>query len=64
MKNIQMDVEGQKLIITVDLSQEFGCSSSGKSMIIASTEGNIPVPAHDDLKIGINIYRPLPKDGQ
>ena len=61
MKNIQMTVEGDKLIITVDLNQEFGLSSSGKSITIASTEGNISVPGREDVKVGLNIYKPKPK---
>ena len=61
MKNIQMTVEGDKLIITVDLNQEFGLSSSGKSITIASTEGNISVPGREDVKVGLNVYRPKPK---
>ena len=39
MKNVEMTVEGTKLTITVDLSKEFGPSASGKTIIIASTEG-------------------------
>ena len=61
MKNIQMTVEGNKLVITVDLNQEFGLSSSGKSITIASTEGNISVPGHEDVKVGLNVYKPKPK---
>jgi hypothetical protein len=56
MKNIDMVVEGDILTIKVDLSQRFGKSSSGKSIIIASTEGNQSVPNNDDIKIGLNIY--------
>ena len=61
MKNIQMTVEGDKLIITVDLNQEFGLSSSGKSITIASTEGNISVPGREDVKVGLNVYKPKRK---
>jgi hypothetical protein len=57
MKNIEMKLEGQKLVITVDITKDFGESKSGKSITIASTEGNIPIPEHDDIKIGLNIYR-------
>jgi hypothetical protein len=56
MKNIDMVVEGDVLTIKVDLSQRFGKSSSGKSIIIASTEGNQSIPSNDDIKIGLNIY--------
>ena len=61
MKNVEMKVEGQKLVILVDLQQEFGPSSSGKSITIASTEGNISVPGREEIKIGLNIYKPVPK---
>lgn len=63
MKNIEMKVEGQKLIITVDLAKEFGPSSSGKSIIIATTEGNVSVPDGDE-KIGLNVYRKKPAKGK
>ena len=56
MKNMAMKVENDKLIITVDLSQRFGKSSSGKSIIIASSEGNKSVPGKDEIKIGLNVY--------
>ncbi len=62
MKNIQMTVEGNKLVITVDLNQEFGLSSSGKSITIASTEGNISIPGREDVKVGLNVYKPKPKN--
>ena len=56
MKNVQMTVAGNMLTITVDLTKEFGPSSSGKTIIIASTEGNVAVPERDE-KIGLNVYR-------
>ena len=58
MKNIEAKVQGDKLVITVDLTKNFGLSGSGKSIIIASTEGNVPVPDREEIKIGINVYRP------
>ncbi len=57
MKNIEMTQNGDILTIKVDLSKDFGESKSGKSITIASTEGNISVPEHEDIKIGLNIYR-------
>lgn len=56
MKNVEMKVEGTTLTIKVDLSKDFGPSSSGKNIIIASTEGNVSVPNRDE-KIGLNIYK-------
>lgn len=56
MKNVEMSVSGNILTITVDLSKEFGPSASGKTTIIASTEGNVSVPNRDE-KVGLNVYR-------
>jgi hypothetical protein len=57
MKNVEMKVEGTILTIKVDLSKEFGVSASGKSMIIASTEGNQTVEGTEEVKIGLNVYK-------
>ncbi|MFH0789411.1 MAG: hypothetical protein V2B13_17600 [Pseudomonadota bacterium] len=57
MKNVQLSVEGNILTIKVDLSKEFGPSSSGKTIIIASTEGNVSIPEHEEAKVGLNVYR-------
>ena len=57
MKNVDMTLDGNILTIKVDLSKEFGPSSSGKTIIIASTEGNISVPGNEEAKIGLNIYK-------
>jgi hypothetical protein len=56
MKNVEMKIEANILTITVDLTKEFGPSSSGKTIIIASTEGNVSVPERDE-KVGLNVYR-------
>jgi hypothetical protein len=56
--NVSMRVEGNTLVIMVDLSKEYGLSASGKSMVIASTGGNISVPGQEDVKVGLNVYRP------
>jgi hypothetical protein len=56
MKNVELTVEGTILTIKVDLSKEFGPSSSGKTIIIASTEGNVSIPDREE-KIGLNIYK-------
>ena len=57
MQNVEMKVEGNKLIITADLSKDFGPSKSGKTIIIATTGGNVSVPGHDTVKVGLNIYK-------
>jgi hypothetical protein len=57
MKNVEMKMENNILTIKVDLTKEFGPSASGKTIIIASTEGNIAIPDKEDIKIGLNIYK-------
>ena len=56
MKNVEMSVDGNTLTIKVDLSKEYGPSSSGKTIIVASTEGNVSIPDREE-KLGLNVYR-------
>ncbi|HEY6406504.1 MAG TPA: hypothetical protein VIY29_03440 [Ktedonobacteraceae bacterium] len=58
MQNVEFEVQGEQLVITIDLSQELGTSASGKSVIIATTGGNVGVPGWEDVKVGLNVYRP------
>jgi hypothetical protein len=57
MENIELKVDGTKLILTVDLTKEIGPSSSGKNTLIASTEGNANVPGFEGVKVGLNVYK-------
>ena len=59
MKNIETKKTGDKLTIEIDLSKEYGRSKSGKTVIIASTEGNIEVG--NGIKLGVNCYK-APKE--
>lgn len=54
MKNVETKVEGTTLIIKVDLSKSYGPSKSGKTEIIASTEGNAKV---GNVTVGLNVYK-------
>jgi len=55
VKNITYDIDGDQLVIRVDLSKEFGFSSSGKSIIIASSEGNELIAT--GVQMGLNVYK-------
>lgn len=48
--------DGKELTIKVDLTQNNGNSKSGKSTIIASTQGNVPL-GNDGVRMGINLYK-------
>ncbi len=56
MKNVDMSLVGNILTIKVDLAKDFGLSASGKTVIIATTGGNVPITDREE-KIGLNIYK-------
>ena len=55
-KNVRMSVDGDTLMIKIDLLKDFGDSKSGKTTIVASTEGNRLILGREE-KIGLNVYR-------
>jgi hypothetical protein len=57
MQNLNVEVKGTIMTLTIDLSKIQGVSKSGKSHIIASTSGNVSVPGHPEVKMGVNIYK-------
>lgn len=71
MENVSIRKERNLLIIEVDLTKDFGPSSTGKSNIIASTRGFVPVPGMEGAVIQLNVLdrnhdgrqeEPLPSD--
>jgi len=60
MKNVEMRVDGDVLTVKVDLGKEFGPSASGKTVIIATTEGNVSIAGHEGVKLGLNVYKKRP----
>jgi hypothetical protein len=57
MTNLKMTVKGNILTIEVDLSKKGTPSTTGKSLVIGSTNGNVEVPGKEDIKIGVNVYK-------
>ena len=58
MRNIKIDTKGNLLTITIDLSQKGLISKSGKSLVIASTEGNQAVGTEKgQFFLGVNCYK-------
>jgi len=58
MDNVSFEVKAGKLIITVDLTKEFGKSKSGKSITVASTRGNKSIMfENQQFMIGLNVYK-------
>ena len=58
-----MGVEGDNLILVIDLNGNFGPSASGKSVTIGSTEGATQAPGHPDVQVNLNVYKPVQKKG-
>lgn len=56
MKNVNVTVKGDILILEVNLKERLGKSASGKTTIVATTEGNVSVPGFPDIKLGLNCY--------
>ena len=56
MTNVEMSVDADILTIKIDLSKEFGPSKSGKTIMIATTSGNVTVPGREEI-IGLNVYK-------
>jgi hypothetical protein len=60
MENIDMELNGSILTIRIDLGVEIGPSSTGKTIKVASTGGNVPLGI-DGIKLGVNAFKPLPE---
>jgi hypothetical protein len=56
--NYTATVEGNTLVIKVDLSVNNGLTGSGKNISIATTGGNVEIPGTHGVKMGLNIYKP------
>ncbi len=54
--NIDVQVEGDIVKLTIDITKDFGLSSTGKSVIIASSRGNQPIEGTYIL-FGLNVYK-------
>jgi hypothetical protein len=57
MQNVTMTRNGDTLTVTIDLSKSLGPSKSGRTIMVASTQGNATVPGPEGIKIGLNVYR-------
>jgi hypothetical protein len=57
MQNIRMTRKKNLLVIEIDLGKDFGPSSSGKTVIVASSRGNTLVPGTPDTYLGLNCFR-------
>ena len=56
MLNCKVKVIDDELIITIDLTKDFGPSKTGKTIVVASTKGNKPI-GDTDCILGLNVYK-------
>ena len=56
MFNITEKLNNNTLTLTIDLSKPGHASKSGKSSVIASSEGNVGVGGRPEVKYGLNVY--------
>ncbi len=57
VKNVTHRVEGTKLIIEVDTTQNFGPSSSGKTNMVASSGGFLKIDQVPGLSLSLNVCK-------
>jgi hypothetical protein len=58
MGNYELEIKGKILTIMVDLTKTLGPSKSGKTILVASSNGNVSLPEpYEDVKLGLNIYK-------
>jgi len=57
MTNLTITRKGNILTIVADLSKPGKESFTGKSLVIASTNGNVPVEGKEEIFCGVNIYK-------
>lgn len=65
MENVELEItEDNRLILTVDLSQEVGFTRLAQSIRIASTGGNLQLwengkPHPKNIRVNLNVFRSL-----
>lgn len=62
MENVDIRIEDEKLILTIDLRREIGISKTGRSVLIGSSAGNVTIwqdGAARVEKINISCFRAI-----
>lgn len=57
MQNIKVTTKGNTLVIEIDATTDLGQSKSGKTRLVASTQGNQKLSVGGrDIYLGVNAY--------
>jgi hypothetical protein len=55
--NCNVQVYGNKLVITVDLSRDLGASKSGKTRTVGTTNGFLSIGSHPGVVLALNVNK-------
>lgn len=63
MQNMTIEQDGDKLVITIDLTAEGRPSKSGKTTTLATTgrPQAVALEGHEDVHVGCNVFRYPPR---
>jgi len=65
VKNFRFEIQNNELIIRVKLDEDYGFSKSGRSRMIASTEGNLRLFDANGFRsevVNLNVTRKVSKE--
>lgn len=54
-RGVRVAIEGDEVVVRFNATGDFGLSASGKTRIVASTQGNVALP--NGVTLGLNAYR-------
>ena len=57
MQNIDMKLEGDTLVLRINLSQNYGPSKSGKTLTVGNTGGFAEIPGKQGYRVNVNVIR-------
>lgn len=61
MENLTVEIRGNTVIVTITLGRDEGrISGSGRSILLATTGGNVDIPGHPGVKLGVNVFKERP----
>jgi hypothetical protein len=61
LENVEIAIDGNRVVISFDVTNEGELSSTGKTRLVASTRGNVQVehPECPGLKVSLNAGYPV-----
>jgi len=63
-EGLNLKKEGNKLFLEIELDEVGRLAKSGKSIVVFTTSGFVRLPGADNIKLSINIIKPINKSKQ